>query len=49
MNKETEIKMLLEMKTAGIPKQAVVSMARTQNIPEEEGNQILECGQELKQ
>lgn len=46
--KETELKMLLSMKIEGMPKQAIVRIAKRQNIPEEEVNRILEDGQELE-
>lgn len=39
--KETELKMLLSMKMAGIPKHAIITVAQSENIPEEEVNKIL--------
>lgn len=46
--KETELKMLLSMKIEGMPKQAIIRIAKRQNIPEEEVSRILEDGQELE-
>lgn len=47
--KETELKMLLNMKIEGMPKQAIVRIAKRQNIPEKEVNRILEDGQIMEQ
>ena len=40
--RETGLKMLMEMKTDGMPKQAIIRIAKRQNIPEEEVNKILD-------
>lgn len=40
--KETEMKMLLSMKMAGIPKHAIITVAQNENIPEEEINKIFD-------
>ena len=40
--KETERKMLMEMKIEGMPKQAIIRIAKRQNIPEEEVKKILD-------
>ncbi len=39
--KETEINMLMEMKTEGMPRQAIIRIAKKHNIPEEEIDRIL--------
>lgn len=39
--KETELKMLLKMKIAGIPESAIIKVAQGGNIPEEEVKKIL--------
>lgn len=40
--RETGLKMLMEMKIDGMPKQAIIRIAKRQNIPEEEINKIFE-------
>ena len=40
--KETELKMLLKMKIAGIPESAIIKVAQGGNIPEEEVKKILD-------
>lgn len=39
--KETEINMLMEMNTEGMPRQAIIRIAKKHNIPEEEIDRIL--------
>lgn len=40
--REAGLKMLMEMKIDGMPKQAIIRIAKRQNIPEEEVNKILD-------
>lgn len=46
--KETEIKMLISMKMAGIPKHAIIKVAQNENIPEEEINRIFDRKEEVE-
>ena len=43
---KTELKMLVKMKTAGIPKSAIIEIAQSENIPEEEINRIFDDKEE---
>ena len=43
---KTELKMLVKMKTAGIPKSAIIKTAQSENIPEEEINRIFDNKEE---
>lgn len=42
IEKETELKILLRMKMAGIPKHAIATVAKSENISEEEINKIFD-------
>ena len=44
--KKTEIEMLMEMKIEGMPKQAIIRMAKRRNISEEEIDKIFESEEE---
>lgn len=43
---KTELKMLVKMKIAGIPKSAIIEIAQSENIPEEEINRIFDDKEE---